>query len=120
LSRTGPERGAGASIAWDDQELGSGRFTITDVSSSRVTYSVEVAGAGGGVMTTVGFISMEAGPDGTRIHWSEEGDLGGNPLMGYWARSMQRLQSTEMQKGLDRLQELVQAAEAEPDTVGRR
>ena len=28
LVRTGPDRGAGASIAWSDRELGSGSFTI--------------------------------------------------------------------------------------------
>jgi hypothetical protein len=118
LSRSGPERGVGASIGWDDPELGSGRFTITDVSpESRVAYAVEVAGAGGGVMTTVGFVSLEPRPGGTRILWVEEGDLGGNPLMGYWARSMQRLQGTEMQKGLDRLEQLVRSPDVEPDSA---
>ena len=121
LSRTGPERGVGASIGWDDPELGSGRFTITDVSpETRVGYSVEVAGAGGGVMTTVGSISMEREAQGTRIRWSEEGDLGGNPLMGYFARSMQRLQSTEMQKGLDRLQQLLPSVDPAPDSIEGR
>lgn len=104
LARSGPERGPGASIAWDDPELGSGSFTITEPGAEAdVAYAVEVAGAGGGSMSTVGTISLGDAVGGTRVVWREEGDLGRNPLMGYWARSMRRAQSAEMEKGLDRL-----------------
>jgi hypothetical protein len=37
------------------------------------------------------------------VRWREEGDLGRNPLMGYWALSMDGAQSDELQKSLDRL-----------------
>jgi hypothetical protein len=104
LVRSGPERGGGASVSWDDRELGSGTFTVEDVEAAgSVTYSVEVAGVGGSAMRTSGRISLERVPDGTRVAWQERGDLGSNPLMGWWARSMRRAQSTEMAKGLARL-----------------
>lgn len=107
LTRSGPPRGAGATLAWNDPELGSGAFTIEAASTDRaVTYSVEVAGVGGAVMRTSGEIRLEERPDGgTLVRWHEEGDLGRNPLMGYWARSMRRVQSAEMAKALDRLAE---------------
>jgi hypothetical protein len=38
-----------------------------------------------------------------RITWRERGNLGQNPLMGYWALSMDRAQSDELVKGLERL-----------------
>lgn len=127
-ARTGPARGAGASVAWDDRELGSGRFTIDEVRPDRsVAYSVEVEGVGGAAQRTTGEISLgEAPGGGTLLRWREEGDLGTNPLMGYWARSMRRMQSSEMAKSLDRLAAAaVQAHEpsrdgdaAEPSATG--
>ena len=48
--------------------------------------------------------AIEAG--GVRVHWHEAGNLGHNPLMGYWALSMGRAQSQELSKGLDRLSAL--------------
>ena len=106
LTRSGPPRGTGATLAWNDPELGSGAFTVEAASTDRaVTYSVEVAGVGGAVMRTSGEIRLEERPGGTLVRWHEEGDLGRNPLMGYWARSMRRVQSAEMAKALDRLAE---------------
>lgn len=111
LVRSGPDRGQGARMSWDDQELGSGSFTIDEVRAGEgVTYSVEVAGAGGSVMRTRGSITVISGPDGVVIQWHEEGSLGRNPLMGFWALFMERAQTDEMAKGLDRLREVVRAA----------
>jgi len=111
LVRSGPERGPGARMSWDDQELGSGSFTIDAVRGDEsVSYSVEVAGAGNSVMSTRGSVTVASDPDGVVIHWREEGSLGRNPLMGYWALSMERAQTAEMAKGLDRLGEVVRAA----------
>ena len=108
LVRVGPERGPGASIRWDDRELGSGAFTIGDVQPGEsVTYAVEVAGAGNAVMRTHGSFTVIAEGEGVLVRWREEGELGRNPLMGFWALSMERAQGAEMSKGLDRLGELV-------------
>jgi hypothetical protein len=107
LTRSGPDRGAGAAISWDDREVGSGSFTIRSVAPDVVTYTVEVAGAGGAVMRTIGSVTLSSEGDGTRVLWEESGDLGRNPLMGFWALSMERAQGTEMGKGLDRLNEVV-------------
>ena len=117
LVRSGPERGAGASIAWEDEELGSGRFTIERVTDGpSVGYSVEVEGVAGSVMRTMGEVRSTATPEGLRVVWSENGDLGRNPLMGFWALSMERAQGVEMSKSLDRLQELLAATDSA--TVG--
>ena len=120
-TRTGPASGAGASVAWDDRELGRGRFTIDEVQPDRsVAYSVEVEGVGGAAQRTTGEISLgEAPGGGTLLRWREEGDLGSNPLMGYWARSMRRMQSAEMVKSLDRLVAAAgQPAEPSGDDAG--
>ena len=101
----GPERGAGSGFAWDDRGLGSGVFTIVEVRRPDVVrYRVEV---GGGSMFTDGSLELVPEGTGTRIRWHETGDLGRNPLMGYWALSMDRAQSGELVKGLERLAALV-------------
>jgi hypothetical protein len=113
VERSGPARGAGASLAWDDAELGAGSFTILQAAEpSRVDYSVLVEG---GSMTTAGTLTVAPEQGGARVTWREEGDLGWNPLMGYWALSMNRAQSQELAKGLDRLRSVaLDAATAAP------
>ena len=112
LTRTGPERGTGAGIAWDDPELGAGSFTISAVSSRSVRYVVVVDGAANTLMTTNGAIDLEALGSATMIHWTESGDLGRNPLMGFWALTMEAAQTRELQKSLDQLAELISSGSA--------
>jgi hypothetical protein len=107
--REGPEHGAGARLAWNDKELGNGSFEIVEARpDSLVRYRVIVQE---GEMHTDGTMRLSHDGAGTRIQWREEGDFGGNPLMGYWARFMEHAQGAELEKALDRLSAL---AEAEP------
>lgn len=107
VERSGPERGTGATLSWDDQELGTGSFIIQGLEEySMVKYQVEV---GDGAMQASGTITLTPENQGVRITWFEEGDLGPNPLMGYWALSMSRAQSDELVKGIERLSELALA-----------
>ena len=71
-----------------------------------VTYGVEI---GDGAMLVSGIITLRPESEGVRITWLEEGDLGRNPLMGYWALSMSRAQSDELVKGIERLRKLALA-----------
>jgi hypothetical protein len=101
VERSGPPRGEGARLSWNDLELGTGSFTLTTVREpERVEYRVEVSG---GAMRTDGVIALTAEAGGVRVSWRESGDLGNNPLMGYWGLSMERAQGEELAKGLERL-----------------
>jgi hypothetical protein len=104
VERSGPDRGEGAKLAWDDPDLGTGSLTLGATSPARVEYEVDV---GEGAMRTTGVVTVAPVPEGVRVTWREEGDLGQNPLMGYWAISMGRAQSEELSKGLQRLDSLV-------------
>lgn len=105
LVRTGPERGRGAAIHWDDRELGSGSFEIIEaVPDQSVRYRVEVSD---GAMHTEGTIRLLPEGTGVRVSWHETGDLGRNPLMGFWAFFMDRAQTTELERSLGRLGEIV-------------
>ena len=107
-TRTGPVRGAGAEIRWEDAEVGSGSFRIEHADDRGVEYAVEVAGVGG-PMITRGRIEVSASGGGTALVWSEEGDLGTNPLMGWWGLWMDRLQGTELGKSIDQLSAALEA-----------
>lgn len=109
VMRDGPARGPGATLRWDDPEMGSGSFRIVEAHApTRVDYLVEV---GGGAMRTSGSVELAAEAAGVRVTWRESGDLGRNPLMGFWALFMDRAQSAELAKGLDRLAQVVAATE---------
>lgn len=106
LVAEGPPRGPGSRLRWSSRDLGDGFFQIVDARpDASVTYHVEVQG---GAMRTEGRIDLEEVAGGTRVTWREEGDFGWNPLMGYWARLMDRAQEAEMEKGLVRLEETAQ------------
>lgn len=109
LVRSGPERGAGARMAWDDDELGAGAFQIVDaVTNERVIYTVDVSD---GAMRTQGALTLSEDPGGILVAWYESGDLGRNPLMGYWALFMDRAQTAELERSLDRLRNVVSVPE---------
>jgi hypothetical protein len=110
VERSGPDRGVGATLSWDDPELGAGSFAIVGgTEPARVEYAVRVDD---GAMRTDGTLSLTPEAGGVRVDWREEGDLGWNPLMGYWALSLSRAQSEELAKGLDRLRAIVADASA--------
>lgn len=111
----GPSEGPGAARAWDDPEWGDGVFTITEEEAPRsVSYTVAVEE---GRMTTRGTVTLDGTGDSTRVLWREEGDFGWNPLMGWVARFMDRLQGRELERSLVRLEEVVTGAPA-PDEQG--
>lgn len=104
----GPASGVGASRSWDDPEWGDGTFTVTAVEPERsVEYTVAVEE---GRMRTEGRIVLTPEAGGTRVDWTERGDFGWNPLMGWVARYMDRLQGRELERSLVRLDGLVTGA----------
>jgi hypothetical protein len=110
----GPDRGEGARRTWDDPYMGDGAFTITSAEGPRrLAYRVEVEG---GSMRTEGSFTLRSSEGGTTVVWREAGDLGRNPLMGYAALNMDRLQGTELERGLRRLKLLVETGEL-PDSL---
>ena len=106
---SGPPRGPGASRRWAHPEVGDGVFTILSTILDReVRYRVEVQG---GRMVTEGTLHLSVEGTGTRVTWQEQGDFGRNPLLGYLARSMGRMQGAQMEGSLARLGEQVREAE---------
>jgi len=114
LEAFGPAEGVGAGIRWNDPDYGRGEARITGLEEDRVVeYEVLIEG---GSLRIQGRLTLRPNPDGTQIHWTEEGDFGWNPLMGYAARGMASSQANAMRASLDRLAKVV-AASVPPSTV---
>lgn len=115
LVASGPERGAGATLRWDDPYLGDGTFTVVEADPPRmVRYRVEVEG---GAMVTEGRLTLtRAEGTGTTVTWEERGDFGWNPMMGYAALNMGRIQGVELERALRRLESLVETGSV-PDSL---
>ena len=100
-SISGPARGVGATLTWDSQEWGDGRWQLTEVESGRsVAYEVAVED---GAMITWGRVTLVPEGEGTRVEWTESGDFGWNPFLAYMVLGMDRMQGREMEKGLTEL-----------------
>ena len=105
-SFTGPDRGAGATRSWDHPDMGDGSFRILAAAPAReVRYRVEVQE---GTLITEGTVSLAPEEGGTRVTWVERGDFGPNPLMGYTALGMDRMQGNQMENALRRLAEVAE------------
>lgn len=108
----GPAHGVGATMSWNDPNVGDGHFEVVEADAPRVVrYRVEVQR---GTMRTDGTLLLHEHDGHTLLTWREKGDFGHNPLMGYWARAMKRVQGAQLQKDLTTLKALVEKG-ADPD-----
>ncbi len=103
---TGPDSGAGAGWSWDSKTEGQGRMTFTKADPATGLgydlYFPDVDATSHGEMR----FSPEAG--GTRITWTNLGDMGRNPLMHYMALMMDRFVGPDFAKGLANLKALAE------------
>jgi len=99
-----PPFGSGATRSWEDVQYGSGSVTIIESRPPElVRYQVGI-GDGAGV---IGTLRLTASPNGSLVTWTEEGDFGRNPLMGYVARTMSESQGQQLVESLERLKDVV-------------
>lgn len=90
---------------WDDPDVGTGSLRLIEVDPPHlVRYEVQVDGG----LSTSGTLRLEPVAGGSRLTWLEAGDFGRNPLLGWFALGMPRMQANEMTKALDRLEALLQ------------
>jgi hypothetical protein len=112
LEHFGPAEGVGSGRRWDDEMNGEGEFVLTEsVPSSEVAYDV---GVEGGSIQIHGRIRLEADGEGTLVQWTEEGDFGWNPLLGYLAKRMNELQGAQLESSLADLKRLVEGGGGSP------
>ena len=102
----GPESGAGAGWSWISRTQGSGRMTfLTADPEHGFTYSLFFPDYDS---TSTGEIRFEPQAGGTRVTWTNVGDVGRNPLLHYMALVMDRMVGPDFAAGLANLKVLAE------------
>jgi len=111
LAFEGSVEGKDASMVWQGERLGAGRMTITAAEPGRsVTYSLRL---GGSEFSDAGRLSLKPADGGTRVTWTDGGELGGTPGR-LFGRRLEASVSADFSASLVRLKELV---EREPSSA---
>jgi Polyketide cyclase / dehydrase and lipid transport len=108
VSFSGPEAGVGARYEWEGKSVGHGELQITASSPDQgITYDLEF---GHGKYISVGTIQMARDGNGTKVTWSNEGELDLNPISRYFGLLMDRFMGPDFETGLKNLKAKVESA----------
>jgi uncharacterized protein YndB with AHSA1/START domain len=106
IEYTGPESGSGAGWSWKSASEGSGRMTFTAAEPGRqVAYELFFPDFDS---TSKGEVRLAAEGGGTRVTWTMNGDMGGNPLMRWMALAMDGMVGKDFEAGLANLKALAE------------
>lgn len=106
ISYGGPPFGQGARWSWISKSEGTGSMTFTRVvPNERLGYELSFPDFG---MKSEGELILAAAGKGTRVTWTNRGDVGRNPLKRYLAVSMDRLVGPDFEAGLANLKQLAE------------
>lgn len=107
----GHTQGVGATMRWNGESLGNGKLKITESDpSSGIRYDLELQG---GTFAARGQIRYGAEEQGTHVTWSDEGDLGWNPVYHWFGLMMDGMLGPEFEHGLAGLRAKAEAAHIE-------
>lgn len=107
IEYTGPESGAGARWAWKSATEGNGEMEFTAAQpGERVDYVLRFPEFG---MESTGVLRIEPSGSGVRVSWSNEGDMGGNPINRWFGLFMDRLVGPDFEAGLANLKRIAEA-----------
>jgi uncharacterized protein YndB with AHSA1/START domain len=106
MSFSGAPTGQGAKWSWQSGSEGNGAMEFTRAEPNRlIEYRLSFPDFG---MTSTGLLTLTGGATGTRVAWSNEGDVGGNPYLHYLALLMDRMVGPDFEAGLARLKTLAE------------
>lgn len=110
-----PDSGVGAMYRWNGPKVGRGQLKLTRAEPEHgVWYDLDLEG---GQMTATGSLTFERTPQGVKVVWLNEGNLGRNPVSRYVGLFMDHLAGPDFEGGLARLRTQVEAAAAPQPTT---
>jgi len=108
----GKEGQAGTIWKWNGKVLGSGQMTSTAYTpGQQMDYDLEFDN---GKYKSKGKILIEKNADSCKVTWSDEGDLGYNPISRYFGLFMDRILGPDFVKGLTKLKSVCEARASWP------
>ena len=104
---SGPPFGQGAKWSWKSRSEGAGTMEFVRVEpNARIEYTLMLADFG---MKSTGIWTFEPAGGGTRVTWTNTGDVGGNPLKHYVAVNMDRMVGPDFEAGLANLKAVAES-----------
>lgn len=89
--------GVGAWSAWQSAKEGNGKMTITALTPTAIAYGLEFPDFG---TKSNGKIALTPEAAGTRVVWTDEGDLGMNPMNRWFGLFIEGMIGPDFDRGL--------------------
>lgn len=106
IEYSGAPSGAGARWSWQSKTEGNGAMEFTAaVPYKHVDYSLTFPDFG---MTSRGVLTLVPDGAGTRVVWTNEGDMGKNPFNRYFGLMMDSMVGPDFEAGLANLKKLAE------------
>ncbi len=103
----GPDRAIGMSTEWQSETQGNGQMKITALEhNKKVTYNLYFPEFEMGSVGEVQLIEIDRG---TRVVWSDTGEVGLNPMDRYFALMMDSFIGPDFEAGLENLKVIVES-----------
>lgn len=100
------EQGVGASMAWEGKTFGKGSMTITASDPLKgIEYDLVF---NEGQFKSKGTLKMEVVTDGTKVIWTDAGDLGSNPISRWFGLMIPSFLGKDFQAGLASLKDVAE------------
>src|SRR5262245_24631613 len=107
ISFAGPESGAGATYSWNGKSSGHGTLKITRAEPDKgIGYELDFEN---GKYVSTGAISLVDSGGLVTVTWSNEGNLGWNPVSRYFGLLMDRMMGPDFEEGLRNLKRGLEA-----------
>lgn len=103
---SGPESGKGAKWSWQSKTEGNGMMEFSAATPNEgIQYSLSFPDFG---MTSHGEMRLTPDGSGTRVTWTNEGDMGANPVNRYFGLMMDSMVGPDFDAGLKNLKTLAE------------
>lgn len=108
ITYSGSPAGAGAKWAWESKSEGSGNMTFTRAEPGRgIEYELAFPDMG---MSSRGALTLGPEGSGTKVSWTNDGDVGKNPVMRLFVPFMDGMVGPDFAAGLANLKTLAEKA----------
>ncbi len=104
MSFSTPSTGVGAWSSWISEKEGSGKMVITAQTKDKVVYTLEFEGFD---MKSTGMVELKPDAGGTKVVWSDAGDLGANPMHRWFGLFLDKMIGPDFERGLANMDKLV-------------
>lgn len=103
----GPEQGKGAERGWTSKRMGDGSMRIVSADRASIEFSLDVVDSGFHIDGQIAIVPEGAG---TRVTWTDTGEVGRNPLHRAAALMFDKTMGPIFEKSLATLKAKVEAA----------